>query len=214
MISEERKELNRQRIIDVSTELFVRQGIAMTTLAQIARESNVVCRTVSNIFGSKGNLVLEDLRSILQKMMNRLYRVVATPEYGTLTGLEQILCILRTRGALLMTRPAILLLLNEIKVWAARSYHDGQVVKVYTDNLKSLYRMLGDALDKGHSDGSINPVIEKKQALSILGPAFRAVIQQLALAKINPEFSRVLDVEEELEIQLSMVRDGLRNHNR
>lgn len=113
-----------------------------------------------------------------------------------------------------MTRPAILLLLNEIKVWAARSYHDGQVVKVYTDNLKSLYRMLGDALDKGHSDGSINPVIEKKQALSILGPAFRAVIQQLALAKINPEFSRVLDVEEELEIQLSMVRDGLRNHNR
>lgn len=212
MISEERKEFNKQRIIDVSTRLFIEQGIASTTLAQIAKEANVVCRTVSNIFGSKSNLVLEDLRYILNKIMEPVYCVTASTEYLALTGLEQVLCVLEKRGEVLMSRPEILLLVSEIKVWAARSYHDDRVVRVYMNNMESLYKIMGASLDKGKSDGSINPRVSKKQALCMLVPSFRAVLQQLAQVKMNPPFSKLVDVEEQLHMQMAVIHAGLAHH--
>ena len=214
MIAEERKELNRQRIIDASTKLFIRQGITATTLAQIAKESNVVCRTVSNIFGNKSNLVLEDMCHISQGIMEHINDVISESEYKALTGLEQILCISRIRGEILTERPDILLLVSEVKVWVARSNHDEKTVRLYMDNLECLYRITKNALDKGMQDGSINPAVNPSQALSMIVPSFRAVIQQLAQVKMNPIFCKVVDVKEQLQIQLSVLRAGLEDHTK
>ncbi|MCI2056381.1 MAG: TetR/AcrR family transcriptional regulator [Oscillibacter sp.] len=212
MTSEERKDVNRQRIIEVSTKLFILQGIPMTTIAQIARESGVVYRTVLNIFGTKNNLVLEDMAFISSKILDHLRKVISAPEYQALSGMEQIFRVLNIRGEVLRRRPDILLLVSEVKVWVARSYHDQQVVNVYMDNVESLYQIMGASLEKGFGDGSINPAVVKEQALSILVPSFRAVIQQLAQVKINPEFNKDVDVDEQLEIQLSIIRAGLASH--
>lgn len=212
MTSEERKEANRRRIIEVSTRLFILQGIPMTTIAQIAKESGVVCRTVLNIFGTKGNLVLEDMSYISKEILLHLRNAASSPEYQALSGLEQIFHVLIIRGEVLRSRPDILLLLSEVKVWVARSYHDEPVSRIYMDNVDSLYRIMGASLDKGFRDGSINPAVAREQALSILVPSFRAVIQQLAQVRMNPEFNKYVDVEEQLRIQLSIIRAGLENH--
>ena len=212
MLSEERKERNRQQIIRVSTSLFIKQGIETTTLAQIAKESGVVCRTVSNIFGSKSSLVLEDLRYILQKIMERLDRMIVTPEYQALSGLEQIMRTLRLRGELVEDRPEILLLISEIKVWIARGCHDERVLQVYMENLDGIYRITSDALTKGLQDGSVNPRIQQKQALSMLVSSFRAVIQQLAQVKMNPSFDKMVDASEQLKMQLELIQMGLSYH--
>lgn len=212
MTSEERREFNRKRIIEVSTRLFILQGIPMTTIAQIARESGVVDRTVLNIFRTKNNLVLEDMAFISDGILDYLHGVTSSPEYQALSGLEQVFRVLNIRGEVLKSRPDILLLVSEVKVWVARSYHNQRVVEAYLDNMDSLYRIMGASLDKGSRDGSINPAVTKEQVLSILVPSFRAVIQQLAQVKINPRFNKLVNVEEQLQIQLSIIRAGLENH--
>lgn len=212
MISEERKEFNRQKIIEVSTRLFTSQGIPMTTIAQIAKEAGVVDRTVLNIFGSKNNLVLEAVVFLSDSQLGTLHEAASTPEYEALSGLEQILFMLKARGSILQTKPELLLLLSEVKVWVSRSYHDSAIVERYMENTKVIRSIADRSLDKGLRDGSLNPAIDKKQALSIIVHTFRAVLQQLAQVKLNPAFNRLVDVEEELQIQYSIIRAGLESH--
>lgn len=214
MTSEERKEINRQRIIAVSTRLFVLQGIPNTTIAQIAKEANVVSRTVLNIFGTKNNLILADMVAISDQVLNHLHGVATSPEYRALSGLEQIFVVLNIRGDVLRRRPDVLLLVSEVKVWVARSCHEERVAKVYMDNVSALYRIMGASLEKGIRDGSINPAVVKEQALPVLVSSFRAAIQQLAQIKMNPAFHKQVDVEGQLQIQLAILRAGLANQKK
>ena len=212
MISEERKARNRQRIIEVSTRLFTSQGIPMTTIAQIAAEADVVDRTVLNIFGSKNNLVLEAVVTISNRQLKMLREAAATPEYEALSGLEQTMFILRRRGEALRTEPELLLLLSEVKVRVSRSCQNSAIIERYMENIQAIRSIAERSLDKGLRDGSLYAGIDKKQALSVIVHAFRAVLQQLAQVKLNPAFNRLIDVEEELETQYSVIRAILAGH--
>ena len=213
MSTEVIREANRQRIIDVSTELFITQGIPMTFISQIAKKAGVVDRTVLNIFGTKQNLVLECMVHLSDKILDVLSERTSTQEYKSLCGLEQIMYLLKIRGEILLHRPDILLLVSEAKVWIARSIHDSKVVRKYLENVECLYKFTELSLKKGISDGSINPAVDTEQVLSIVVPCFRAVIQQLAQVKLNPEFTKEIDVESQLQIQYKVIRMGLMNHN-
>lgn len=213
MSSEIIREMNRQRIIDISTELFITQGIPMTYISQIAKKAGVVDRTVLNIFGTKQNLVLECMDYLSSKTLDKLREVTSAPKYKSLCGLEQIMYLLEMRGEILRQRPDILLLVSEVKVWVARSVHDSKVVRKYMDNMECLCGFTESSLKKGIADGSINPEVDREHVLWVVVPCFRAVIQQLAQAKLNPEFCKEIDIEKQLQIEYNVIRNGLMNHN-
>ena len=52
-----RAEETRQRVMDVAHDLFVSQGYGRTTIADIARSTNVSVETVYSAFGSKSGLL-------------------------------------------------------------------------------------------------------------------------------------------------------------
>ncbi len=53
------REATRERIVDAARDLFVEQGYARTTIADIARAADVAPQTVYWAFGSKAGLVRE-----------------------------------------------------------------------------------------------------------------------------------------------------------
>lgn len=213
MTSEIVRETNRKHIIEVSTELFITQGIPVTSIRQIAKKAGVVERTVLNIFGTKQNLVLECMVHMSEQILTELGELTASPEYKSLCGLEQAMYLLKMRGEILMHRPDILLLVSEAKVWVARGIYDKRAVGKYMENVEFLSSITEKALNKGIADGSIDSAINIQYALSILVHSFRAVIQQLAQVILNPEFSKAVDVEKQLQIQYEIMRDGLKNHD-
>lgn len=199
MISEERKELNRQRILEVTLELFTKQGVLTTTISQIAKASHVVDKTVLNIFGTKDGLVTEVMVRMGKAFTARIDELISTKEYLAMTGLQQIMFLQTERAKILQSDPKQLLLLNEVMVMVARS-NSGQVsTRSYMDNLAYLYRVYDAALDRGELDGSIRPNLSRDNVLSMLVPIFRAALQKLAAVKLNPDFNQLVNAEKEVE---------------
>lgn len=205
MIPEERREQNRLKILEVSTVLFIKQGVLTTTIAQIAKAAHVVDKTVLNIFGTKDSLVAAVMVRLSQTMISHLEEQISQKEYLALNGLAQIMFLQTERARILQNNPEQLLLLSEVKVMAARDVAGKEITQNYMENLTYLYRIFEAALDRGIRDGSIRADLEKDSILSMLVPTFRAFLQQLAQVKLNREFSRLVQAEKELQMYLNAI---------
>ncbi len=209
MVSQERREFNRREILTASIKLFALQGIAATTISQIAKAAHVVDRTVLNIFGSKDNLLLEVMTGLSGLLSGRLENLIASERYRTAVGLEQVMLLQRERAAILLQEPEMLLLLSEMKIWAARTHAENELVQRYTNDVHYMESIFCSALETGIRDGSIRGELNIPAALSILVTAYRAVLQQLAQNQIERETSTPVPVETELELYLKIHRLAL-----
>lgn len=90
-LKEESIKSRKERIIQVSFQLFCEEGIESVKLSEIARKSEVGETTVYRYFGNKENLVLEAFLVLWDTMMSNVDKIVeGTPNYDQLTGYEQI----------------------------------------------------------------------------------------------------------------------------
>ncbi len=66
-----KKSITREKIINSSKELFFKKGYEKTTIAEIAEKSDIATGTVYNYFNSKGEILLEILKSeVKEKFSN------------------------------------------------------------------------------------------------------------------------------------------------
>jgi AcrR family transcriptional regulator len=71
-LRERKKQRTRQAIVDVGTDLFVRQGYQQTTLAQIAEAADVSPSTFFNYFGTKVDIVFCLFDTVIQSARRRI----------------------------------------------------------------------------------------------------------------------------------------------
>lgn len=209
MTSEERKEINRQRIIEVTLELFKKQGVLTTTIAQIAKAAHVVDKTVLNIFGTKDSLIIEVMIHLAQSMNIHIDELTSSNEYLAMTGLKQVIFLQTERAKILRSDPERILLLGEVNVIATRTKMKRESAQIYMDKLDFLFRVFNTALDRGERDGSIRSNLDRDSVLSMLVPIFRAFLQQLASVIYNVEFNKLVDVEKEVKMYLNAIYTAL-----
>lgn len=205
MDPEERREQNRMRILQEAAVLFTEHGVLTTTIAQIARASHVVDKTVLNIFGTKEKLVSEAMAFVSGAVKVHIDELTSREEYLALNGLEQVMFLQKARSGVLQRNPQQLLLLSEVKVMLARSGAGREITLVYMESVDYIYEVVKRALERGISDGSVRSGLDMDGTLSMLVPAFQAFLQQLAQVKLNTEFSGRVDVEKELQRYLDTV---------
>ncbi len=89
MTQREEREENMQRVVWAAQALFIKQGVAATTISQIAREVRLSEMSIYRYFQNKGNLVervwRESLTIFFKEFMEELEREVN----DGMTGLEQ-----------------------------------------------------------------------------------------------------------------------------
>ncbi len=66
-----KKSITKEKIINSSKELFFKKGYERTTIAEIAEKSDIATGTIYNYFNSKGEILLEILKSeVKEKFAN------------------------------------------------------------------------------------------------------------------------------------------------
>ena len=68
---ENKKELTKKKILDVSLQLFQKRGFGRTTMREIARKSGIALGTTYNYFPTKEHLALFFFKSAMEQVMER-----------------------------------------------------------------------------------------------------------------------------------------------
>lgn len=205
MTPEERKALNRKKILEASIALFTEKSIRETTISQIAKAAGVVDKTVLNIFGSKNNLVFATMRCVAEIATDQTQQCVDSQEYCSLNGVGQVMRILKERARILQEKPQLIFLLNQAESLVATNSLGGDVLETYMQNLEYLTRRIDAAINKGISDGSIRKDLDREQAHVALVTSFRATLQHCVHVKLNDQLQEYIDVHQILQMHFGTI---------
>ena len=89
-LRERKKELTRQQISTVATDLFLERGFEQVTVAEVARAANVSTKTVFNYFARKEDLFFDrdsEARALISRALER--RAPAETTLRALVGLAE-----------------------------------------------------------------------------------------------------------------------------
>lgn len=100
----------RQRVLDVASASFAEQGVAATSLDDLARQLNVTKQTILYHFGSKNELLREVARDGALELHRQLQEAIGESQ----PGWDRVEAPVRAAFALAVRRPELLGLLREV----------------------------------------------------------------------------------------------------
>lgn len=211
MTSEEIKKANYETIIQASKELLLKKPLKETTFIDIAEASHVAKRTVINIFGTKTNLVFLVLVSVMDNMFEELGEVMESDTYRDAEGLEQIMMLLVARAKFYYKEPYFARLISDAEEFVITNDLERENFNCFLQRMDDIWRYFREPLQKGRSDGSINPNIEEKDIRTLLTFTFGAIAQRLSMMRTNAEFAENVDVMDVMRSNLSIMKHYLMN---
>lgn len=134
----------RQRVLDVASASFAEQGVAATSLDDLARQLNVTKQTILYHFGSKNEL----LRDVARDGALELHRQLQEALDDSQPGWDRVEAPVRAAFALAVRRPELLGLLREVSRLGPPSS------EVVLDVLQPLIDGAVDALQSGMDAGT------------------------------------------------------------
>lgn len=164
----------RQKIVDAAKKLFEKQGIAQTTLIDIATEVGMGRSTVYEYFATREELLLYIRELYMEEMYN-----FELPFEDRQTGIEQLEHVLMKYFDMMLEKPAALMYFMEYNRYRTtdENNHEPEPVNDYTS-----YVYLQNAILKGRLDGTLlSEGIEKKVTMvveALLGAATRFAVRE------------------------------------
>lgn len=182
-ITEQEKQLRKERIVQAAFHLFCQRGIEKVTLADIAKEAGVGNTSVYRYFKNKPQLVTETL-SILWKQIGISLEesAEATENYDSMTGYEQLRIRLEGCKKLYLENSDYVLFSYETKLYLQRN--DVQLTKEQYDNL--MLEIKGpcvSAIDKGKADGTVPTEEDSEDLFYAIWGAIRGYIVKIVIYK-------------------------------
>lgn len=185
-LQQERKE----RIIQTAFTMFCELGVEQTNLKQIAQCAQVGDMTLYRYFGSKPNLVLSVLDAFWNKINRQIgEQVIATANYDTMTGIEQIQVMLHCFHSMYLENADFIRFSFEAKIYLV--HHRVCLPVPMFDRMLDLREPCINAVEKGRRDGSISTE-EDDEALfyaicgSIRGYMIKIILCDLLHSVQNP----------------------------
>lgn len=182
-ITEEEKQLRKDRIVQTAFRLFCEKGIEKVTLADIARESKVGNTSVYRYFNNKPQLVKETL-SILWKQIGKSLEesAEATKDYDTMTGFEQLRIRLDGCKKLYLENSDYVLFSYETKLYLQRN--NVQLTKEQYDNLMyEIKEPCISAIDKGKADRTVPTEEDSEDLFYAIWGAVRGYVVKVVIYK-------------------------------
>ncbi len=136
-----------ERVSEAALRRFADQGVAATSLDDLARSIGVTKQTVLYHFGSKDGLV----RAVAQRGAAELVAVLSAPAGTSEPGWSRVEAIVRAAFGLAVQRPELLSLMREVSRLGA------PVSEVVLEDLQPLIDGALDALRRGMDDGIFRP---------------------------------------------------------
>lgn len=182
-ITEEEKQIRKDRIVQTAFHLFCEHGIEKVTLADIAREAKVGNTSIYRYFYNKPQLVKETL-SILWKQIGKSLEesAEATEDYDSMSGFEQLRIRLEGCKKLYLENSDYVLFSYETKLYLQRNHV--QLTKEQYDNLMyEIKEPCVSALEKGKADGSVPTEEDADDLFYAIWGAVRGYIVKIVVYK-------------------------------
>lgn len=202
-ITQQERELRKERIIQTAFELFCKEGIEGVTLEQVAKKAGVGNTTIYRYFINKSLLVQETL-SILWKSIGEKLEIGKTnvENYRQRTGRDQILIHLEDLRKLYLENREYILFAYEAKLYLVRN--GVQLSQNEYDYLMfDIKQPCIEAINKGKKDGSIPSQCDSEDLFYTIWGCVRGYIVKIVLyGSLCPE-------DRMWESRYSILEDGI-----
>ncbi|WP_367923944.1 TetR/AcrR family transcriptional regulator [uncultured Ruthenibacterium sp.] len=160
MSLEEIREQNKQRVVQAALDVFVRQGIANTTVADIARAAGLTERSVYRYYKTKLDLVQAAAYLYYDRMTEEANRRAQEVCVSDLPGIEQIRQILTFYSHMYLEYPAQIRFCADAEMALSTAGRDKEDVNWPPEQFEISNSPLVRAIRKGLADGSVSQEVD------------------------------------------------------
>lgn len=189
-IRELKKNINRQKILNVAMNQFKARGFANTAVADIMKESKLGVGTFYNYFNSKEEVLMSIVRELFTEVEERV-KVMAQENFSSLELLE--FCAMSTARLVDENRFILPLMASAVK----HSDKPEQLPKNLSPDFKKIFE---EIIERGQILGEIRNDIPK----NLISEMFHSIYQAAAFSKLQIPF------QENIKLKIKILLDGIK----
>ncbi len=144
--------------IDVSAQMFLRDGIENVKMTDIADECGIGVATLYRYFGTKTGITIAAMTHLWNDLKNMFSGVFDSPVFKSQTGLKQCSDLMRMFIVLYEAHPAFMKLLGEFDLMIIRENVPKDKLRDYDRSIINFYPVFETAYLAGLEDGSVREI--------------------------------------------------------
>ena len=146
------------RAIEISADLFLKNGIANVKMTDIAEESGIGVATLYRYFGTKTSITIAAMTYLWNQMNDMFSEIFESEIFLSQRGIKQINDLMRMFIVLYNAHPDFMKLLEEFDLFLAKEKVPKDELKGYDKSIINFYPIFEKAYNVGVADGTIREV--------------------------------------------------------
>lgn len=172
-----------QRAVEVSAQLFLRDGIEAVKMTDIADESGIGVATLYRYFHTKTGIAIAAMTHLWNELKVMFSGVFESDVFKSQTGLKQVHDLMRMFVVLYEAHPAFMRLLGEFDLLLIRENVPKEMLKEYDRSIINFYPIFETSYIAGLEDGTVREV----EDISLFYVTFAHTLMELSKKLIQGE---------------------------
>lgn len=174
------------RAIEISANLFLKNGIASVKMTDIAEESGIGVATLYRYFGTKTSITIAAMTYLWNLTKNKFSGIFDSDIFLAQRGIKQINDLVRMFIVLYQTHPDFMKLLAEFDLFLAKEQVPKDELVEYEKSVINFYPVFERAYLTGIKDGSVREVKDIKLFYLSFAHALLELAKKLTQGELLP----------------------------
>lgn len=209
----ERDELllkRKRNILEKALSEFCLKGIENTTIADVAKASEVGVASIYRYFSTKIELVIECAALFWEKEEEIFTPTLLTDEYRALRGIEQLEIILKVFIKVFEKYGDFLKFIYEFDTYIRKEKISLNRLKEYENRIIYIKPIYAQVLGKGQKDGTISLKYSIDETYFTITHLLLSLSQKLAIYGDILEMDKKVEPKKQIEIAVDLLIDALK----
>ena len=180
------KSKRAQRAVEISADMFLKQGIEAVKMTDIADACGVGVATLYRYFGTKTAITIAAMTYLWKKLKGMYDHVFETEVFLSQNGLKRIADLMKMYLVLFDTHRDFMKLVGEFDLMLARDEVPKSVLYEYEQSIINFYPYMEDAFRAGVQDGSIRGDIDFKLFYLTCGHSMLELSKKMLCGELLP----------------------------
>ena len=150
------------RAVEVSAQLFLRDGIEAVKMTDIADESGIGVATLYRYFGTKTGIAIAAMTHLWEELKRMFSGVFDSDVFKSQPGIKQVGDLMRMFIVLYEAHPAFMRLLGEFDLLLMSEDVPKELLKEYERSVIDFYPIFESAYLAGLADGTVREIEQFK----------------------------------------------------
>lgn len=146
------------KAVEVSAQLFLKNGIDSVKMTDIADESGIGVATLYRYFGTKNGITIAAMTYMWNELNKMFSGIFESKVFLAQSGIKQINDLMRMYAVLYQAHPAFMRLLSEFDLLLMSEDIPKKELKEYEKSIINFYPVFEAAYMTGISDGSVREI--------------------------------------------------------